>query len=126
MRKDCPTLKPPASGMSRTASNRPPASRTFNMTVQDAVRNTDVIAGEFDVILGMDWLSNNGAQIDCERKRRECMHTHSRSRKRTLDKAEEEVVVVRREVFEEEKKVEEEEKVEEPVLVVIGPVRGLF
>ena len=25
--------------------------------------------GEFDVILGMDWLSSNGAQIDCEWKR---------------------------------------------------------
>ena len=25
--------------------------------------------GEFDVILGMDWLSSNGAQIDCERKK---------------------------------------------------------
>ncbi|KAL8120101.1 hypothetical protein AgCh_017286 [Apium graveolens] len=37
MRKDFPTLKPPASGMSRAASNRPPAARTFNMAVQDAV-----------------------------------------------------------------------------------------
>ncbi|KAL8113860.1 hypothetical protein AgCh_020954 [Apium graveolens] len=69
MKKDFLTLKPPASGMSRAASNRPPAARTFNMTVQDAVRNTDVIAGEVDVILGMDWLFSNGAQIDCERKR---------------------------------------------------------
>ncbi|KAL8115621.1 hypothetical protein AgCh_022211 [Apium graveolens] len=107
IRKDCPILKPPASGMSRAVSNRPPASRTFNMTVQDVVRNTDMIAStlllnsehanvlfdsgatksfisqdfaknlkvnaiplrEFDVILGMDWLSNNGAQIDCEQKR---------------------------------------------------------
>ncbi|KAL8104423.1 hypothetical protein AgCh_028583 [Apium graveolens] len=62
MKWDCPTLKPPASGMSRAASNRPPAARTFNMTVQDAVRNTDMIAG-------MDWLSSNGAQIDCEQKK---------------------------------------------------------
>ncbi|KAL8135127.1 hypothetical protein AgCh_009962 [Apium graveolens] len=148
MRKDCPTLRPPASGMSRVVSNRPPSARTFNMTVQDAVRNTDVIAGtlllnseranvlfdsgvtksfisqnfakklklnviplrevlqveianeeiipvnqvhpkcklkiegkvfevdlipfalgEFDIILEMDWLSSNGAQIDCEPKR---------------------------------------------------------
>ncbi|KAL8089013.1 hypothetical protein AgCh_038679 [Apium graveolens] len=102
-KKDCPTLKPPASGMSKAASNRPPAARTFNMTVQDAVRNTDMIAGEisrveianreiipvnqvhpecklklegkifevdlipfalgeFDLILGMDWLSSNGAK----------------------------------------------------------------
>ncbi|KAL8121522.1 hypothetical protein AgCh_018304 [Apium graveolens] len=49
-----------------------------------------------------------------------CMHTCSRTRKRTLNKAEEELVVVRREVFEEEKKVEEEEKVEEPALVEMG------
>ncbi|KAL8119251.1 hypothetical protein AgCh_016682 [Apium graveolens] len=62
MRKDCPTLKLPASGMSKVASNQPPASRTFNMTVQDVVRNTDVIAG-------MDWLSSNRAQIDYERKK---------------------------------------------------------
>ena len=49
------------------------------------------------------------------------MHTHSRTHKRTLDKAEEELVVVRREVFKEEKKVEEEEeKVEEPIVVAIG------
>ena len=130
------------------ASNRPPTVRTFNMTVQDAVRNSDVIAGtlslnlasanvlfnsgatksfiskdfahklklkakplkeslrveiakhkvipvnqihpdckldiggqslsvdlipfklgEFDVILGMDWLSSNKAQIDCKGKK---------------------------------------------------------
>ncbi|KAL8133895.1 hypothetical protein AgCh_009092 [Apium graveolens] len=148
MKRDCPMLKPPASGMSKDASNRPPVARTFNMTVQDAVRNTDVIAGtlllnsehvnvlfdsgatksfisqdfsrklkintiplcevlrveiankeiipvnqvypkcklklegkifevdlipfalgEFDIILGMDWLSSNGAQIDCEWKK---------------------------------------------------------
>ncbi|KAL8109066.1 hypothetical protein AgCh_025239 [Apium graveolens] len=60
MGKDCPTLKPPALGISRAASNQPPAARTFNMTVP---------GGEFDIILGMDWLSGNGAQIDCERKR---------------------------------------------------------
>ncbi|XP_074337387.1 uncharacterized protein LOC141674575 [Apium graveolens] len=44
MKKDCPTLRPQASRMSRAASNRPPAARTFNMTVQDAILNTDVIA----------------------------------------------------------------------------------
>ncbi|KAL8098259.1 hypothetical protein AgCh_031136 [Apium graveolens] len=43
IRKDFPIKKPPALGMSRATSNRPPAARTFNMTVQDAVRNTDVI-----------------------------------------------------------------------------------
>ncbi|KAL8121917.1 hypothetical protein AgCh_018593 [Apium graveolens] len=45
MKNDYPTLKPPASGMSKAASNRPPTARTFNMTVHDAVRNTNVIAG---------------------------------------------------------------------------------
>ncbi|KAL8091386.1 hypothetical protein AgCh_033845 [Apium graveolens] len=45
MRKDCPTLKPPVSEMSRATSNRPPTARTFNMTVQVTVRNIDVIAG---------------------------------------------------------------------------------
>ncbi|KAK1401483.1 hypothetical protein POM88_001088 [Heracleum sosnowskyi] len=114
LRKDCKSAKPAASGMSRAASNKPPTAKTFNMTVRDAVRDTDVIAaeplkevlrveianrkvipvsqvhpdynleiegqqfhvdlvpfklGEFDVILGMDWLSSNGAQIDCERKK---------------------------------------------------------
>ncbi|KAL8147867.1 hypothetical protein AgCh_005263 [Apium graveolens] len=107
VRKDCPTNRPPVSGMSRAASNRPPAARTFNMTIQNAVLNTYVIEGtlllnfkranvlfdfggtksfisrnfakklnlyvvplrEFDVILGMDWFSSNGAQIDCERKK---------------------------------------------------------
>ncbi|XP_074322907.1 uncharacterized protein LOC141659878 [Apium graveolens] len=148
MRNDFPTLRPPASGMSRAASNRPPAISNFNMTVQDAIWNTDLIAGtlllnskranvsfdsgatksfisrkfakklnlnviplhevlqveianqeiipvnqvhprcklnlegkvfevdlipfalvEFDVILGMDRVSSNGAQIDCERKK---------------------------------------------------------
>ncbi|KAL8114656.1 hypothetical protein AgCh_021499 [Apium graveolens] len=44
MKNDCLMLKPPASGMSKAASNRPPAASTFNMNVQDAVRNTDVIA----------------------------------------------------------------------------------
>ncbi|KAL8155573.1 hypothetical protein AgCh_000819 [Apium graveolens] len=67
VRKDCPTKMPRVSGMSRAASNQPPASRTFNITVQDAVRNNDVITGEFDVILGMDWLSSNGEHIDCEK-----------------------------------------------------------
>ncbi|KAL8110268.1 hypothetical protein AgCh_026115 [Apium graveolens] len=54
------------------------------------------------------------------KRERGCLHTRSRTRKRTLDKAKEEVVVVQKEVFEEKKKVEEEEKVEEPVLVEMG------
>ncbi|XP_074377558.1 uncharacterized protein LOC141719077 [Apium graveolens] len=148
MRKDCLTLRPPPSRISRAASNRPPAARTFNMTIQDTVQNTDVIAdslllnseranilfdsrvaksfisrnfakklnlnaiplrevlrveianreiipvnqvhlkcklklegkffevnlilfalGEFNMILGMVWLSSNGTQIYCEQKK---------------------------------------------------------
>ncbi|KAL8124997.1 hypothetical protein AgCh_012612 [Apium graveolens] len=114
MRKDCPAAAPASSRGSVAASNRVPTARTFNMTVKDAVRNTNVIAveplkesllveianqeiipvnqvyancnlelggvrypvdlipfllGEFDVILGMDWLSRNHAQIDCEGKK---------------------------------------------------------
>ena len=148
MKKNCPSANPAGSRISGAASNRPPTARTFNMTVQDAVRHTDVIAGtlllnstrantlfdsgatrsfisrdfasrlnlkaellkesltveianqelipvsqihldcdleiegenfqvdlipfklgEFDVILGMDWLARNGAHIDCEKKK---------------------------------------------------------
>ncbi|KAL8119802.1 hypothetical protein AgCh_017061 [Apium graveolens] len=66
---ECPMNKPAASGASRAASNKPPTARTFNMTVQDVMKDSDVIAGEFDVILGMDWLSSNDAQIDCKGKK---------------------------------------------------------
>ncbi|KAL8105009.1 hypothetical protein AgCh_028971 [Apium graveolens] len=145
MKKDCPAAAPANSRGSVAASNRVPTARTYNMTVKDAVRNTNVIAGtlllnsnpanvlfdsgatkyfiskefaekldlkvealkeslqveianqeiipinqvyancnlelggvrypvdlipfrlgEFDVILGMDWLSRNHAQIDYE------------------------------------------------------------
>ena len=45
LRKDCPMNRPAALGASKAASNRTPTARTFNMTVQDAVRNTDVLAG---------------------------------------------------------------------------------
>ncbi|KAL8119683.1 hypothetical protein AgCh_016973 [Apium graveolens] len=48
------------------------------------------------------------------------MHAHSRSRKRTLDQAEEEVVVAK-EVFEE---VLVEEKVKEEALIVMGEPEG--
>ncbi|KAL8135142.1 hypothetical protein AgCh_009972 [Apium graveolens] len=61
--------KPEASGASRATSNKPPTARTFNMTVQDTMKDSDVIAGEIDVILGMDWLSNNAAQIECKGKK---------------------------------------------------------
>ncbi|XP_074374293.1 uncharacterized protein LOC141714689 [Apium graveolens] len=148
MRKDCPAVAPASSRGSVAASNRVPTARTFNMTVKDAVRNTNAIAGtillnsnpanvlfnfgatksfiskefaeklnskveplkeslqveianqeiipvnqvyancnlelggvrylvdlipfrlgEFDVILGMDWLSRNHSQIDYEGKK---------------------------------------------------------
>ncbi|KAL8148600.1 hypothetical protein AgCh_005816 [Apium graveolens] len=148
VKKDCPEATPASSRSSVAASNRVPTDRTFNMTVKDVVRNTNVIAGtlilnynsanvlfdsgatksfvtkefaekldlkveplkeslqveianqdiihvnqvyancnlelggvrypvdlipfrlgEFDVILGMDWLSRNHAQIDCEGKK---------------------------------------------------------
>ena len=148
MRKDCPAAAPASSRGSVAATNRVSTARTFNMTVKDAVRNTNVIAGtlllnsnsanvlfdsgatksfvtkefaeklnlkveplkeslqveianqeiipvnqvyancnlelggvrypvdlipfrlrEFDMILGMDWLSRNHAQIDCEGKK---------------------------------------------------------
>ncbi|KAL8091679.1 hypothetical protein AgCh_034079 [Apium graveolens] len=68
-KRECPMNKPAASGASRAASNKPPTARTFNMTVQDAMKDLDMIAGEFDVILGMDWLSSNDAQIDCKGKK---------------------------------------------------------
>nr|XP_017224824.1 PREDICTED: uncharacterized protein LOC108201049 [Daucus carota subsp. sativus] len=72
-----------------------PKARTYNMTMRDAVQDADVVAGtltyrnceveilgnkfcadlipfklgEFDVILGMDWLSKHNAQIDCRSKK---------------------------------------------------------
>ncbi|KAL8115435.1 hypothetical protein AgCh_022070 [Apium graveolens] len=109
--------KSAALGASKAASNNTPTVRTFNMIVQDAMRDSDVIAGlkskplkeplqveisnhevipvnqihpayelgigeqsfsvdlipfklgKFDVILGMDWLSSNDAQIDCKGKK---------------------------------------------------------
>ncbi|KAL8134756.1 hypothetical protein AgCh_009680 [Apium graveolens] len=45
MRRECPGNKPAASGASRAASNKPPTARTFNMIVQDAMKDSDVIAG---------------------------------------------------------------------------------
>ncbi|XP_074350630.1 uncharacterized protein LOC141689972 [Apium graveolens] len=45
MKKDCPAVAPASSRGSVAVSNRVPTARTFNMTVKDAVRNTNVIAG---------------------------------------------------------------------------------
>ncbi|XP_074323495.1 uncharacterized protein LOC141660409 [Apium graveolens] len=45
VKKDCPAATPASSRGSVDASNRVPTARTFNMTVKDAVRNTNVIAG---------------------------------------------------------------------------------
>ncbi|KAL8155364.1 hypothetical protein AgCh_000664 [Apium graveolens] len=42
------------------------------LKLEEEIFEVDLIPfalGEFDVILGMDWLSRNGAQIDCEQKR---------------------------------------------------------
>ncbi|XP_074342655.1 uncharacterized protein LOC141680287 [Apium graveolens] len=41
----------------------PAQARTFNMNIKDAVQR------EFDVILGMDWLEEYSAQIDCKKKK---------------------------------------------------------
>ena len=43
--RDCKAPGPTTSRKSGTASNKAPMARTFNMTVRDAVRNADVIAG---------------------------------------------------------------------------------
>ncbi|KAL8100487.1 hypothetical protein AgCh_032664 [Apium graveolens] len=64
---ECPVNKPASSGASRAASNKPPTART--LTVQDAMKDSNVIAGEFDIILEMDWLTSNDAQIDCKVKK---------------------------------------------------------
>lgn len=45
MQKDCKVARPISTGVSGTASNKPPTARTYNMTMQDAVRKEDVIAG---------------------------------------------------------------------------------
>ncbi|KAL8089132.1 hypothetical protein AgCh_038782 [Apium graveolens] len=42
------------------------------LKLEEKIFEVDLIPftlGEFDVILGMDWLSSNGAQIDCEQKK---------------------------------------------------------
>ncbi|KAL8107499.1 hypothetical protein AgCh_024057 [Apium graveolens] len=87
--------------------NEPPRARVYDISVKDAIMDTDVVAGtltvnslcakvlvdsgatrsfisrdfvdklnypiellrEFDVILGMEWLSKHDAQIDCRNKK---------------------------------------------------------
>ncbi|XP_074323838.1 uncharacterized protein LOC141660749 [Apium graveolens] len=57
-------------------------THTFNMTLKDAISDNDVIEGklfdvdlipfkfeEFDMILGMDWLTRYDAQINCRLKK---------------------------------------------------------
>ncbi|KAL8133885.1 hypothetical protein AgCh_009088 [Apium graveolens] len=59
----------------------------FKMTKRSDARDSDVVAadlipfqlGEFDVILGMDWLSQHKANIDCK-KRKIAMHTKNNVR----------------------------------------------
>ena len=41
--------KPAASGASRAASNKPPTARTFNMTVQDAMKDSDMITSNLSI-----------------------------------------------------------------------------
>ncbi|KAK1379175.1 hypothetical protein POM88_025919 [Heracleum sosnowskyi] len=44
LKRDCPMANPAGSRISGAASNQPPTARTFNMAVEDAVRDTNVIA----------------------------------------------------------------------------------
>ncbi|KAL8123838.1 hypothetical protein AgCh_011729 [Apium graveolens] len=52
-------------------------ARTFKMTKRSNAQDSDVVTadliplelGEFDVILGMDWLSQHKANIDCKKKK---------------------------------------------------------
>ena len=45
LKKDCPKVNPASSKVSGVASNRPSTARTFNMTIRDAMKEPDVIAG---------------------------------------------------------------------------------
>jgi hypothetical protein len=47
MKKDCPATGSTTSRASVAVFNRPPAARTFNMTVIDAIQDAVVIAGIF-------------------------------------------------------------------------------
>ncbi|KAL8147548.1 hypothetical protein AgCh_005033 [Apium graveolens] len=47
----------------------PAQARTFNMNMKDAIQSSDVVSGEFDVIIGMNWLTNFSAQIDYRNKK---------------------------------------------------------
>ncbi|XP_074335026.1 uncharacterized protein LOC141672325 [Apium graveolens] len=84
---EVPTLMAPPTQDNRNSSNAnvKPTVRTFNMTLKDAITDNDVIIeikgkpfvvdlipfklGEFDVILGMDWLMPYDAQINCRLKK---------------------------------------------------------
>ncbi|XP_074344058.1 uncharacterized protein LOC141683232 [Apium graveolens] len=56
-----------------TASQGPASSttkaRTFKKTKRSNAQDSDVVAGELDVILGIDWLSQHKANIDCKKKK---------------------------------------------------------
>ncbi|KAK1365776.1 hypothetical protein POM88_041337 [Heracleum sosnowskyi] len=45
LKRDYPMANPVGSRISGAASNKPPTARTFNMTLKDAVRDPNVIAG---------------------------------------------------------------------------------
>ena len=47
------------------------------LTVHDREFSVDLIAlpfHEFDLILGMDWLSKHRAIVDCDKKKRYCLN----------------------------------------------------
>ncbi|GKV24406.1 hypothetical protein SLEP1_g34021 [Rubroshorea leprosula] len=72
-------------GSSKGVSQKPPVQgRVFALTQQDARASNDVVTGrqlpanliildmhDFDIILGMDWLAQNYANLDCHGKRLE-------------------------------------------------------
>ncbi|GJW28081.1 putative reverse transcriptase domain-containing protein [Tanacetum coccineum] len=84
IRPNCPNLAPRATGPSKNEKKDPQKARTraFNMTVEEARVVPDVVSGEtnfpinlipiqlgeFDLVIGMDWLSDNQAKIICNKK----------------------------------------------------------
>ncbi|XP_074377612.1 uncharacterized protein LOC141719130 [Apium graveolens] len=74
-----------ASSSNHPALTYPAQARTFNINVKDAIQSSDMVSeiagnifpanlipfqlGEFDVILGTDWLASFSSQIDCKDKR---------------------------------------------------------
>ncbi|KAI3819628.1 hypothetical protein L1987_13469 [Smallanthus sonchifolius] len=59
-RKDCPKLKNRNDNQAR--------GRAFVMGAGDARQDPNIVTGSFDVVIGMDWLSKNHAEIVCFEK----------------------------------------------------------